>query len=75
MRVEFGQTLLGESGKIETSKETKTADYNYTTSLECTFDEPYSFDGICQKPIVGMVKLFLSILLVNSFSPRPAKTA
>ena len=53
MRVEYGQTLLGESSKIETTKDTKTAEYNFTTSFECLFDEPYSFDGICQKPVVG----------------------
>lgn len=54
MRVEFGQMLLGESSKIETTKDTRIADYNFTTSFECSFDEPYSFDGICQKPVVGM---------------------
>ncbi|CAB3976881.1 cilia- and flagella-associated 70-like [Paramuricea clavata] len=55
VRVEYGQTLLGESSKIETTKDTKIADYNFTTSFECSFDEPYSFDGICQKPVVVII--------------------
>ena len=54
VRVEYGQTSLGESSKIETTKDTKIADYNFTTSFECSFNEPYSLDGICQKPVVGM---------------------
>ena len=53
VRVEFGQTFLGESGKVETNKETKMTEYKYMITLDCTFDDPYSLDGICQKPIVG----------------------
>ena len=53
VRVEYGPTLLGESSKIETTKDNRVADYNFTTSFECSLDEPYSLDGICQKPIVG----------------------
>ena len=68
MRVEYGQTLLGESSKIETTKDTKTADYNFTTSFECSFDEPYSFDGICQKPVVGKASQFtiLRLIVINN---------
>ena len=55
VRVEYGPTLLGESSKIETSKDNRVADYNFTTSFECSLDEPYSLDGICQKPIVVII--------------------
>ena len=72
VRVEYGQTLLGESGKIETTKDTRIAEYNFSTSFECTFDEPYCFDGICQKPVVGMKQfvdcLWLAINLHFTYS-------
>jgi hypothetical protein len=67
VRVEYGPTLLGESSKIETTKDTRVADYNFTTSFECSFDEPYSLDGICQKPVVGNTNISIYLSMQTRF--------
>lgn len=53
VRVEFGSVSLGESSKVEANAETRTTDYNFNTTFECSFEDTTSLDNIAHKPLVG----------------------
>ncbi|NWX12458.1 CFA70 protein, partial [Aegotheles bennettii] len=49
--VEYNKVILGNSPKTEVLPN-GTADYNFTTSFECSPDGPISLDDIAQKPVL-----------------------
>ncbi|NWI55263.1 CFA70 protein, partial [Calyptomena viridis] len=51
VRVEYNGAVLGESSKVELLPD-RTANYNFTTSFECSPDGPNSLDIIAQKPLL-----------------------
>ncbi|NXF01141.1 CFA70 protein, partial [Smithornis capensis] len=54
VRVEYNGGVLGESSKAELLPD-RTANYNFTTSFECSPDGPNSLDIIAQKPLLFTV--------------------
>ena len=53
VRVEYGNTQLGESPKVETNTETHSTEYNFNTTFECTYGDPACLDAIAYKPVTG----------------------
>lgn len=51
VRVEYNEVILGDSSKTDVLPN-GTASYNFTTSFECSPDEPDSLDNIVQKPVL-----------------------
>lgn len=64
-KAEFGQTFLGESGKVELNHETGYFNFEFTCSLMVTGSDPMVLDEIAQTPVVG--KCICSILIVIIF--------
>ncbi|XP_076442365.1 cilia- and flagella-associated protein 70-like isoform X3 [Babylonia areolata] len=51
VKVEFAEKVLGESPKVDCTAETP-AEFNFTTNLSCTFEDPLALDEIAYKPVV-----------------------
>ncbi|KAM6320085.1 cilia- and flagella-associated protein 70 [Podargus strigoides] len=51
VRAEYNGAILGDSSNADVLPN-GTADYNFTTSFECSPDGPNSLDDIAQKPVV-----------------------
>ncbi|RUS91269.1 hypothetical protein EGW08_000981 [Elysia chlorotica] len=51
IKVEFGDKLLGESPKVDCTADIP-ADFNFSTNLNCTYDDPLALDEIAHKPVV-----------------------
>ncbi|NXI76764.1 CFA70 protein, partial [Rhipidura dahli] len=51
VRVEYNGAVLGDSPKTDVLLN-GTAEYNFSTSFECSTDGPYSLDVIVQKPLL-----------------------
>ncbi|NWS20680.1 CFA70 protein, partial [Pachyramphus minor] len=51
VRVEYNGAVLGDSSKVDVLPD-GTANYNFTTSFECSPDGPNSLDVIAQKPLL-----------------------
>ncbi|XP_072734701.1 cilia- and flagella-associated protein 70 isoform X4 [Ciconia boyciana] len=51
VRVEYNGAILGDSSKTDVLPN-GTANYNFTTSFECSPDGPNSLDDIVQKPVL-----------------------
>ncbi|XP_066915368.1 cilia- and flagella-associated protein 70-like [Clytia hemisphaerica] len=51
-KAEFGQTFLGESGKVELNHETGYFNFEFTSSLMLTGSDPMVLDEIAQTPVV-----------------------
>ncbi|XP_013406723.1 cilia- and flagella-associated protein 70 isoform X2 [Lingula anatina] len=54
VRVEFGDKALGETPKVECTAEVA-AEYNFSTTITATFDDPLSLDELSHKPILFTV--------------------
>ena len=55
-RVEFGNSLLGESAKVEINQETGYFVFDFSCSLNVSIADPLILDEIAQTPIVGKKK-------------------
>ncbi|NXP43880.1 CFA70 protein, partial [Heliornis fulica] len=51
VRVEYNGAILGDSSKTDVLPN-GTANYNFTTSFECSPDGPNSLDDVAQKPVL-----------------------
>ncbi|XP_033734255.1 cilia- and flagella-associated protein 70-like isoform X5 [Pecten maximus] len=51
VKVEFGEKTLGDSPKVECSPEVP-AELNFSTTINCTYDDPLALDEIAHKPVV-----------------------
>lgn len=51
VKVEFGEKMLGESPKVECTPDSP-AEFNFNTTLNCTYDDPQVLDEIAHKPVV-----------------------
>ena len=51
VKVEFGDKTLGESPKVDCSPESP-AEFNFSATLNCTYDDPLALDEIAFKPVV-----------------------
>ncbi|OWF40657.1 Tetratricopeptide repeat protein 18 [Mizuhopecten yessoensis] len=51
VKVEFGEKTLGDSPKVECSPDVP-AELNFSTTINCTYDDPLALDEIAHKPVV-----------------------
>lgn len=51
VKVEFGERTLGDSPKVECSPDIP-AELNFSTTINCTYDDPLALDEIAHKPVV-----------------------
>ncbi|XP_035827894.1 cilia- and flagella-associated protein 70 isoform X2 [Aplysia californica] len=51
VKVEFGDKPLGESPKVDCTQDSP-AEFNFSTNLNCTYDDPVALDEISYKPVV-----------------------
>ena len=51
IKAEFGEKAIGESPKVECTPETP-AEFNYSTNISVTFEDPLTLDEIACKPVI-----------------------
>ena len=51
VKVEFAEKILGESPKLDCTPDVP-AEFNFSTTLNCTYDDPLALDEIAHKPLV-----------------------
>ncbi|XP_050397153.1 cilia- and flagella-associated protein 70 [Patella vulgata] len=51
IKAEFGEKVLGESPKIDSSAD-EPAEVNFNAILNCAYDDPHALDEIAYKPVV-----------------------
>ncbi|XP_070181892.1 cilia- and flagella-associated protein 70-like isoform X10 [Littorina saxatilis] len=51
VKVEFNEKVLGETPKVDCSPDVP-AEFNFSTTLNCTYEDPLALDEIAHKPVV-----------------------
>ena len=51
IKVEFGDKVLGESPKVDCNADIP-AEFNFSSNLNCTYDDPLALDEIAHRPVV-----------------------
>ncbi|KAK3801767.1 hypothetical protein RRG08_048354 [Elysia crispata] len=51
IKVEFGDKVLGESPKVDCNADIP-AEFNFSTNLNCTYDDPLALDEIAHRPVI-----------------------
>ena len=66
VKAEFSERLLGESPKVECTPDAP-AEFNFSTSLNCSFEDPSVLDEIAHKPVVCELTLHCVELVMPNF--------
>lgn len=51
VKIEFAEKVLGESPKVDCTPDTP-AEFNFSATLNCTYEDPLALDEIAHKPVV-----------------------